>query len=310
MPGEAPVVLRHLDYSGRAKQQPYTAKGGGGGGDFALVPRQRAAHAAKLRGELRAAQSESDRLKALPELASYEEDVGINLEIRGKPGFPLSVEPFDAVPKSGVALKNVRYEKVTHTDGSETVTTIATVFVRYGKLTFLTKRIEDYESERQTIIQKGKRAGQVMKLDNEPLIANIEYIGIAAIEAFWTSRHPLPNMDVQTWWEVWVRVGSEAERARHESAVIAEAQRLGMERRQEWLVLREHTVFLIKTSRRTLASATALLNFVSELRHPTLTAQFFIEQTPAEQQQWAENLLSRVQRPPKTRLLCVCSIRE
>ncbi len=297
MPGEAPVALRHLDYSGRAKQQPYKAKSIGRGDDFPLVPRQRAAHAAKLRGDLRAAQLESERLKVLQELVPYAEDVGINLEIRGKPSFPLSLEPFDAAPKSGVALKNVRQETVTHSDGTVEVTTIATVFVRHGKLTFLAKRIEDYVNERQTIIQKGKRAGQVMKLDNEPLIANIESIGIAAIEAFWTSRHPLPDMDVQTWWEMWVRVGSEAERARHESAVIAEAQRLGMQRRQEWLALREHTVFLVRTSRRVLASATVLLNFVSELRHPALTAQFFIEQTPREQQRWAADLLSRVQLP-------------
>jgi hypothetical protein len=299
MPGEAPVALRHLDYSGRAKQQPYKAKGTGGAGDFALVPRQRAAHAAKLRGELRAAQSESDRLKVLTELAPYAEEIGINLEIRGKPGFPLSVEPFDAAPQSGVALKNVRFEKTSRADGSEVVTTIATVFVRHGKLTFLTKRIEDYVEERQTIIQKGKRAGQVMKLDNETLIANIESIGVAAIEAFWTSRHPLPEIDVQTWWEVWVRVGFEAERARNESAVIAEAQRLGMERRPEWLVLPEHTVFLIKTSRRMLASATAVLNFVSELRHPAVTAKFFIEETPTEQQLWTDDLLSRVEPPPE-----------
>ena len=278
-------------------RKDYTARRPGGGGDFALVPRQRAGHAAKLRGELAVAQLESERLKVLQEFARYEEDVGINLEVRGKPGFPLSVEPFDAAPTSGIALKNVRHEIVTHTDGSEEVTTIATVFVRHGKLTFLAKRIEDYASQRQTIIHTGPRIGQVMKLDREKLIANIESIGIAAIEAFWTSRHPLPEMDVQTWWEVWVRVGSEAERARHESAVIAEAQRLGMERRQEWLVLPEHTVFLINTSRRTLASATALLNFVSELRHPTLAANFFIEQTPRAQRQWTDNLLSRVRLP-------------
>ena len=297
MPGEAPVALRHLDYSGRATRKDYKARRPGGGGDFALVPRQRAAHAAKLRGELAVAQLESEKLKLLQELVPYEDDAGINLEIRGKPGFPLSVEPFDAAPKSGIALKNVRHEKVTHADGSEEVTVIATVFVRHGKLMFLAKRIEAYASQRQTIIQTGPRAGQVMKLDREKLIANIESIGIAAIEAFWTSRHPLPNMDAQTWWEVWVRVGSEAERARHESAVIAEAQHLGMERRQEWLVLPEHTIFLIKTSRRTLASATALLNFVSELRHPTLAANIFIEQTPREQRQWADNLLSRVRLP-------------
>ena len=304
MPGEAPVTLRHLDYSGRAKPQPYKAKGSGGG-DFKVVPRQRAAHAAKLKGELQRAQLESERLRLSQELAPYEEDAGINLEIRGMPGFPLSVEPFDAAPKSGIVLKNVRLEKVTLADGSEGMTTIATVFVRHGKLSFLARRIEEYAAERQAIITQGKRKGQVMKLDHEPLIANIESIGIAAIEAFWTSRHPLPDMDVATWWEVWVRVGTEAERARHEDALIAETDQLEMERRRDKLVLREHTVFLIKTSRRALASATAILNFVSELRHPALTAQFFVEQTAAEQQQWAENLLARML-PPAADAPAVC----
>ncbi len=233
----------------------------------------------------------------MQELERYKEDAGIPLEIRGVPGYPLSVRPFDLDPKSGVTLQNVRQEEVTLADGSKETTTIATVFVRHGKLSFLAKHIEDYAAEHRTVITKGKRAGQVMKLDHESLIANIESIGIAAIEAFWTSRHPLPGMDVETWWEMWVRVSTEAERSRHEDAVMAETDRLGMERRRDKLVLRENTVFLIKTSRRALASATAILNFVSELRHPALTAQFFIEQTPAEQQQWAANLLSRVQLP-------------
>ena len=83
MPDEAPLALRHLDYSGRAKREDYKARRPGGGGDFVLVPRQRAAHAAKLRGELQVAQLECDRLKVLQELAPYEEDAGINLEIRG-----------------------------------------------------------------------------------------------------------------------------------------------------------------------------------------------------------------------------------
>ena len=152
MPADDPTALRHLDYSGRAKEKSYTAKPARGGGDFSLVPRQRAAHSAKLRGDLAKAQLESERLRISQELAPYGDDVGINLEIRGKPGFPLSLEPFDAAQKSGVALKNVRFDKTILSDGTEEATTVATVFVRYGKLTFLTKRDDDYVAERQTII--------------------------------------------------------------------------------------------------------------------------------------------------------------
>lgn len=152
MPEEARTNFRHIDYSRRAKPRPYTAKGGGAK-DFKLVPRQRAAHAEKLRGDLRAIEGEAARLYALQEFATYEEDAGINLEIRGRPGYPLAVEPFDAAPKFGIALKNVREETTEQPDGSIQVTVVATVFVRHGKLTFLVKRIEDYASERQTVVQ-------------------------------------------------------------------------------------------------------------------------------------------------------------
>jgi hypothetical protein len=293
MPGAQPTVLRHLDYSGRAKPQPYTAKGGGGGA-FRLFPRQRAAHAAKLRGELQQAQLEAERLRLSQELVSYEEDVGINLVIRGVPNHPLKLEPLDS-PRSGITLENVRQESVMLPGGEKAVVVVATVFVKHGKLTYLTKRVEDYARD----ATRTDRTGKVIHIDHEDFIANIESIGFAAIEAFWTSKHPLPEMDVAVWWEVWVRVGLEVERGRHEDAVKAEADRLGMQRKTGKLVLPEHTVYLIKTTRRILASATALLNFVSELRHPALTAEFFIEQTSTDQQQWAADLKSRLVIPPE-----------
>ena len=293
MPGEAPVTLRHLDYSGRAKSQPYTAKGGGGGA-FKLFPRQRAAHAAQLRGELQAVQQEIERQQVTRELASYEEDGGVSLEIRGVPGYSMKLEPLD-VPSRGVVLESSRVETVTLADGGSAQVVVATVFVKHGKLTHLTKSVEDYA---QMKTRTDKKTGKIIKCDHEEFIANIESIGIAAIEAFWTSRHPLPDMDVPVWWEVWVRVGSDAERDRHEAAVLNEADRLGMQRKEGKLSLPEHSVLLMKTTRRTLASAAALLNFVSELRYPALTGKFFIEQTPAEQQKWAADLKARVALPP------------
>jgi hypothetical protein len=288
MPGKQPTVLRHLDYSSRAKRHHYTAKGSGRG-KFKLFPRQRAAHAGKLRHELEQAQLEADRLRLSEELAKYEEDAGINLQIRSAPNHSLKLEALDS-PHSGITLKNVREEVVVQPNGEKSVTVVATVFVKHGKLSYLFKRVEAY-AQRATRTDK---SGKIIHADYENFVANIESIGIAAIEAFWTSKHPLPEMDVAVWWEVWVRVGSELERGRHEDAVRQEAERIGMQLKQNKLVLPEHSVFLLKTTRRTLASAIALLNFVSELRYPSLTAKFFVEQTAVEQQQWAAELKSRL----------------
>jgi hypothetical protein len=96
---------------------------------------------------------------------------------------------------------------------------------------------------------------------------------------------------------VWVRVGSESQRQRHQQAVEAEVDRLDMKRKAGTLLLPEHTVYLINTTRRTLAAATALLNFVSELRRPPLTAEFFIQQSPSDQRLWADELKARLVLP-------------
>lgn len=96
---------------------------------------------------------------------------------------------------------------------------------------------------------------------------------------------------------MWVRVGSESQRQRHQQAVEAEVDRLDMKRKAGTLSLPEHTVYLINTTRRTLAAATALLNFVSELRRPPLTAEFFIQQSPSDQRLWADELKARLVLP-------------
>jgi hypothetical protein len=286
MPADQPAVLRHIDYSGRAKPKPYTAKGSGGAKFKRFERQDRQAHAGRLRGDLGQAQLESDRLKISHELANYEEDAGITLIIRSAPGHPLKIESLDS-PSRGFTLESVRYEEANSV-------MVAIVFVKHGKLSHLAKSVEDYSLTKSRMDKTGK----VIAADKADLIANIESIGIAAVEWFWTSKHPLPDLDVATWWEIWVRVGSESERGRHERAVESESERLGMVRKTGKLVLPEHTVYLIKTARRTLASATALLNFVSELRHPALTGEFFIEQTPSDQHQWAANLKSRLVLPP------------
>src|SRR6266496_3840505 len=131
MPDPPPAILRHIDYSGRARAHRYTARGGGGG-KFAVFPRRRADHARKLQQELVHVTEQAERLRAARELAEYRDDVGVTLEIRGEPGFPLNLEALDA-PRFGVTLENVREITTTQDDGTELITTVATVFVLNNK---------------------------------------------------------------------------------------------------------------------------------------------------------------------------------
>jgi hypothetical protein len=295
MPDATEPPFRHIDYSGRARPRKYTAKGSGGRA-FPLFQRRRVAHARQLRQELRVVEEEARRIKASHELAQYVDDVGVTLEIRSEPDFPLNLAAIDA-PRFGVTLENVRHLATRQPDGRSTITTVATVFVRNDKLGYLISRVRDY-AEKQT--QKGRPK-------NEELVANVAAIGLAAIEAFWTSKHPLPAIDEAAWWEVWIRAGGSVQkRALYEQAVEQEAQRLGMEVKPGRLRLPEHTILLLKTTRRILASSPIILNFLSELRYPPLTAAFFVEKPPVDQSAMCDDIIRRRILPaPDAPAVCV-----
>ena len=288
MPEPPSAGFRHIDYSGRARAQKYVAKGGRSGA-FSVFPRRRAEHARKLQSELRLAVQEAERLRTSQELAEYTDDSGVTLEIKGEPNYPLNTKALDA-PHFGVTLLNVREITTQQPNDESAVTTIATVFVANGKLKYLIKRVEDYAHKETTKNPRPK---------NEELVANVAAIGLAAIDAFWTSKHPLPALDEMAWWEVWIRAGGSTEkRALYEDAVIMEAQRLAMELKPGRLQLPEHTVILLKTTRRVLSSAVVLLNFISELRYPAATAAFFVEQSPSSQITLTEDVVNRRTLPP------------
>ena len=258
---------------------------------FSVYPQQRDAHAKKLQQELQVVGQEAERLRLSAELAPYIEDIGVNIVVRSEPGFELKVDVLDA-PKCGVMLKNVRTIQVQQSDGQPATVTEATVFVKHGKLAYLTKRVAEYADPAKDTDKGAEK--------HRKFVANVASIGLAAIEAFWTSLHPPPELELLTWWEVWVRAGgSEAKREIIHAAIRAECQTQGFVLRDERLKLPEHTVYLLRATRQKLALAIGLLNFVSELRHPAVTAAFFVEQRPSEQQQWVENLLKRTALPPE-----------
>ena len=59
--------LPHLRITGSETSYDYTARGGGGGGEFQRPPRDRASHAAALQGELGVARQEATDRGLLPD---------------------------------------------------------------------------------------------------------------------------------------------------------------------------------------------------------------------------------------------------
>jgi hypothetical protein len=174
--------LRHLRMQGRVRTELYVSPNPGGGGTFQMPPRDRQEHGTRLLGQLEQAEAEAqatqERLPMPP--------AGINLRFRSDPAFELALKSLEVVSE-GIELTCMTEEEER---------TVATVYVPNGKLTYFTRRFQEYLS---TETKKGEPR-------HSRLVESIADVGLAAIEHFWTEREEqLPAEDKAIWWEVWLR---------------------------------------------------------------------------------------------------------
>ena len=161
----------------------------------------------------------------------------------------------------------------------------ATVFVPDGKLDYFEKVIVEYLNDR--------KGAQGQSLDHKALINTIQSIHVAQLEALWTDDPELLPIDDDEliWWEAWLPVRENREATVATFTMVAEM--LSIRVLDGALRFPERTILLIQSSKAQLQSSVLALNCIAELRRAKETADFFDSFTPAEQHQWAEELLER-----------------
>ncbi len=183
--------LRHLHLQGRVTTELYVSPNPGGRGTFHMPPRDRQQHGTTLLDQLQDAEAQA----ALQ--AQSAPSAGVNLLFRSEREFQLALQSLEVV-NEGIELKCVT---------EEAGVTFATVYVPNGKLTYFTRKFQDYLSKDTP---KGKPK-------NSKLVESISEVGLAAIRHFWTDRNndgtpaPLPDEDQTIWWEVWLRAQGQAD---------------------------------------------------------------------------------------------------
>ena len=241
-----------------------------GRGAGPVPPRDRPTHAQALRAELAQA------------IAVEEADAPtrLQLEFQSFEGIELATESL-ARDRSGIELLNVRQE------GTRT---FATISVPAGKMEHFDKLIEDY------LAQRRKSNGDAM--DHQKLIDAIEHIREAKVRALWTDEIDLlpatPQTPIQ--WEVWLPV-----RDQRQSIIDAfrdAAQAAGWEVSQHVIAFPERSVLVATGSQAQLESSNFLLSQIAELRRAKESAAFFDELPGAEQAEWVDELLGRIQLAP------------
>lgn len=256
--------------------------------DIPAQPRQ--LHGASLQGQI-------DKLKpAAVEAARVQQDLqlesglGLQIQFTSQPDVALAFESLANATKR-IELLSVRQE------GNRT---LANVFVPDGGLAHFEQYVADYLAE--------KKGSKGQALDHRKLLDAIESIRAAEIKGLWTDDPDLLPADPSTafWWEVWLPVRGVGQR----QTVVEDFKKLA--RLAECMVsdkqvnFPERTVLLMYGSQQQLARSVMTLNCVAELRYAKETAEFFDGMDVAEQRQWADDLLRRVQLQPADDAPRVC----
>lgn len=272
---------RHFILEGVTVTEAYRYPGRGPGNRPDIPERNRARHAAALRGQLAEVRASAETAADAQRDAGMEEGLGLQVEFESFPELELAFEKL-ARENRGIELLNVRHEdKITR----------ATVFVPDGKLSHFEELIIAYLERRRDSLERPR--------DNRQLLDAIRQIRAASLRALWTDDDALfpGTEDEPVWWEVWLPT-----RENRQATIDSFRERAGlqgMDLARGDLPFPERTVLLARASVKQMRASMVTLNSIAELRRPKETAEFFDSMNPSEQLEWLEDLLARSRYPSR-----------
>lgn len=265
----------HLIISNTARTELFTSPRVRGS-EPPIPQRARNQHGQRLLAQLHALKVEAEATTEEQRAFGVNVGNGIFLEFESEPGFELPTESLGDTRKR-IELLSVKEEE-------ERI--IATVFVPEGRLQHFEELITKYV-EQDTLTGKPR---------HEKLIAQIQQIRLAAVDALWTDDPDLmPQANEAVWWEIWLRATDDRD------ALLAffrdYAGRIGLHVSEYALHFPERIVITARGTKTQLARSVRLLNCVAEIRKPKDTAEFFVNLPANEQRDWMNDLINRTQAP-------------
>lgn len=249
-------------------------------------PRDRARHAAFIEHRLEQAWQQARQEQDVRTAVAVPSRHGTYLEFESAPGFPLKTESLEN-RHNGIRLMNVRTETrpSQSEDLNQVVVTKATVFIPAGSEPFFLEKIQQYKDE-ETKFGKPK---------NQALINGVQDIHIALAEALWTDEIQFYPGDTPVACEVWLQ-GHDSE---VEASFRNAARFLDIPVQAGSLHFPERTVVLVNANREQLGQLLAACDNLAEFRRAQATAGFWTESSNADQVEWAQSLLDRLEVDPE-----------
>src|SRR5260370_11200850 len=247
-----------------------------------LPARNRAEPAQNLIAKLEAigetAQARAEEQKAF----GLDDGIGIYLTFESEPNFDLKFESLD-VTRSGIEL-------CTHRTTPDNRTK-ATVFVPDGKLDLFLRKVVAYRDK----MTKPRTENGPTRPQNQDLVEGISEIQFAALEALWTETDlPFPDAQTPITWEVWLRRSKGLDQL---TRLRQHATAFNLTVGAQTVSFIDRKVVLVHGTAQDLSRSIDILGMIAELRLPKTTAAFFTEMTALEQQEWIDDLASRMVAP-------------
>ncbi|MCZ4535909.1 S8 family peptidase [Gordonia terrae] len=241
-------------------------------------PADRGAHGNQLRSELQEVEADAAGRRQSVAISVEGSIDGTYVVFDSFPGINLALESLD--PRQGKVHPELR-SVLEHFDSNGEIVERATVFFPQGAMKYFLDRISKYL---ETADKKNPK--------NSNLLDRIQAIRAASLESLWTDPpQEFPTAGHRVWWEVWLRRRDGNESTRLRAFAEATEMRVG----RQTLGFGDRSVVLVQGTVEQLSSAVDILDDLAELRRPHDPTQFISDGDAVEQQEWANDLLSRIE---------------
>lgn len=262
--------VKHLRLAGRDSTHRYIYPRDFGGSEFKRVPRDRATHATKLKGDLTSAWSEAAQSGLL-----LSDHVQLTYLLRPDAG--------ELVTRLEKSKSGIRLLSVSHEVGQLR----AVILVPTDKRQILEGVLERYATK-----ETGKGRPK-----NEDLVTNIDAIRLATVGDLWTDKRPFPDPLQNCWWEVWLHTDGATPAQDVWSQFTTQADAAAIRTKPRYMTFPDRVVGLAWGSASLWAAHPALLLEVAELRAGKELATPYISASQPFQAQLTAELLDRIGAP-------------
>lgn len=249
-------------------------------GPEAVIPgRNRVAHSRKLLQQFDKIWKEKESLQIARTAESIATREGTYLSFTSALDSDLITKSLENI-KKGIRLLNIKEEII----DDEKIQVRATIYIPSGMEKFFMQKIEEYQ----------KKDTKLGNPKNAPLVNSIEDISIALLEGLWTDNPSLIPGKTYKWCEVWLNI-QEAAIDNQIEEFSATLNSIGIEYKPNSIIFPERAVLLINANRTQLVELMLQSELLAEFRAGQETAGFWVNETSAEQEKWAEDLLKRLE---------------